>query len=228
MLLTEEEMITIPQRISEDKLDAAFVRGPILIPEGLASLTLINDSFCITLPVSDPLAQDKEPVEPSELMGKILILPEQSSGMLEVARRGAFSVDESVKSGSLIDVLARVSFGEGLAIVPDILQYSTTQPQIVFREMSGPPVLSEINIIFRKWDKSPLVKVILKHPGVQPHFFNGGLPLFRWVNEQITVPDTIRVVPNNLNEFISSPSTKQPVITANAGVNSDHGITILT
>lgn len=162
VIVREEQMVSLPLKICEGVLDAAFIRGPVVLPEELESITVSRDCFCVALPEMHPLASIAAPLQPSDLNGYPLILPEQQYGTREVARRGGFKVNDEVNAGSLIDVLARISFGEGIAVIPEVLSHTISLPQIVFRPIAGPAIPSEINLVYRHGDLSPLVKRLIQ------------------------------------------------------------------
>lgn len=153
----EYPMNELPVMVSEGKLDIAFIRSPIRLPDDIKSLHIQQDIFCAALPAAHPLAGREQPVEPFELRNEKFILPEQPHGTVEVARRGGFKVKRSESPGSLVDVLSRVSFNEGVAVVPDVLSNTVFLPEVVYRPLAAPAIPSEINIIYRKWERSPTV-----------------------------------------------------------------------
>lgn len=153
----EEPMAALPQRVADGLIDVAFARGPMRLPEGVRAIILHRDIFCLALPSAHPLAALEVAVDPKQLMQDTFIVPEQSSGTDEVARRGGFITRRRLSPGSLVEVLTRVAFNEGIAVIPDSLSQAITLPGVVFRLLSGPKITSQIILLARRWERTPAI-----------------------------------------------------------------------
>jgi DNA-binding transcriptional LysR family regulator len=144
----------------EGRIDIAYVRPPVPMPEGVEARTAHRDTFIVALPADSPLAQSAS-IAPAQLREQSFVLPEQESGTLEVARRGKFTAKIAGQPGSLSAVLAHVSLGGDVAIVPRSLAQSVSVPGVEYREVAGKPVPSEVAMVYRRFEKAPAVEAYL-------------------------------------------------------------------
>ncbi|MFL9946697.1 LysR family transcriptional regulator [Paraburkholderia agricolaris] len=142
-------------------LDAAYVRPPMPLVEGIQSSTVHRDTFVLALPENSALAGSPT-VKPAHLHDQCFVLPEQESGTFEVARRGRFSPRLGPRPGTLAAVLACVSLGGNVAVVPHTLAGCITLPGVVYRNIAGKPIASEIALAFRKFERAPAVRAFLE------------------------------------------------------------------
>jgi DNA-binding transcriptional LysR family regulator len=142
-------------------LDAAYVRPPMPLVEGIQSSTVHRDTFVLALPENSALAGSPT-VKPAHLHDQCFVLPEQESGTFEVARRGRFSPRLGPRPGTLAAVLACVSLGGNVAVVPHTLAGCITLPGVVYRNIAGKPIASEIALAFRKFERTPAVRAFLE------------------------------------------------------------------
>ncbi|WP_410451434.1 LysR family substrate-binding domain-containing protein [Paraburkholderia sp. 31.1] len=120
-----------------------------------------RDRFVLALPADSPLA-DSACVRPSQLRDQCFVLPEQESGTFEVARRGRFSPRLGPRPGTLAAVLACVSLGGYVSAVPHTLADCIALPGVVYRDIAGQPIASEIALAFRRHERAPAVKAFLR------------------------------------------------------------------
>lgn len=159
---SELPMDGLPAMLEEGKLDIAFVRMPVILPSSLSSQVLSRDKFCVAMPARHALARGRAPVQPGALAQETFIVPEQRRGLQEVAHRGEFDPIIGAVPGGLLAVLTHVSLGAGVAIVPDTLRTVITLPNIVYRNLAGPAITSEVAALFRKYERSPPVLNLLR------------------------------------------------------------------
>ncbi len=124
-------------------IDIGYVRPPVDVPEGIAARTVHRDAFIVAVPADSPLTASAT-ITPAQLRGQSFVVPEQPSGTVEVWRRGHFAPNIVGQPGSLSAMLAHVSLGGEVAIVPRSLAQCMTVPGVEYREIAGKPVLSEI------------------------------------------------------------------------------------
>jgi DNA-binding transcriptional LysR family regulator len=145
----------------EGRIDIAYVRPPVPYPEGVEARTAHRDTFIVALPADSPLAAS-ERISPTQLRGQSFVVPEQESGTHEVARRGRFTPAIVGQPGTLSAVLAHVSLGGDVAIVPRSLAQCVAVPGVEFREIAGRPVSSEVALVHRRFEKAPAVRAYLE------------------------------------------------------------------
>lgn len=160
--LAEVPMSDIPAQLADRQLDAAYVRPPMPYPEGLQAIRVHRDEFVVALPEDSPLAACKT-LAPQQLRDAHFSVPEQEFGTLEVAKRGHFSPTIGPRPGPLIAVLASVSLGNTVAIIPRTLCDCVSLPGVVYRPIAGKPIPSEIALLYRKHERSRTVRAFLQH-----------------------------------------------------------------
>jgi DNA-binding transcriptional LysR family regulator len=160
--LREVLMDQLPAMLADGQLDVAYVRPPLSFPEGIQALTVHRDEFVLALPVDSPLA-DASRILPAQLRDCVFALPEQDSGTHEVGRRGRFQPRLGPRPGPLVAVLARVSLGGCVAMVPKTVSDCVALPGVVYRTIVGKPILSEIALAFRRHERAPAVRAFLNY-----------------------------------------------------------------
>lgn len=175
----ELPMAGLPISVATGAIDIGFVRLPLPLPAGVSSHVLLRDEFCVALPAEHPLATIAGSLRPAQLAGEAFIPPEQAAGTHEVARRGRFTPRIMSGPGNLIAVLAQVSLGVGVSILPSVVSSVVRMPNLMFRPLAGEPIPSEVAAIFRTRDPSPtvtkLVQQLLQAPPIEMRFRPGGL-----------------------------------------------------
>ncbi|QQD55356.1 LysR family transcriptional regulator [Pseudomonas fluorescens BBc6R8] len=143
--------------LDERRIDIAFVRTPVTLLPSIASHALARDRFCLAVPVDHPLALVVDPVPSAMLADERFVVPEQELGLREVSRRGGFSAQVVSAPGTLVAVLTQVALGVGIAIVPSIVIQATQLPGVIFKEIAGAVIISEVEALFRRHERLPTV-----------------------------------------------------------------------
>ena len=156
----EQAMDTLPGLLDQGRVDLAFVRPPLHLPDGIDMVVLLRDRFVLALQADSPLAR-LDVAEPAALAQQAFIVPEQELGTLEVSRRGGFAPQVVSRPGSLVAVLTEVSLGVGCAIVPHSVMASVQLPGVVFRELATPQISSEIAVAFRRHEQAPAARAFI-------------------------------------------------------------------
>lgn len=154
----EWPMERLSEALEEGRVDVAFVRMPLLLAPSLQTHVLLRDRFCLALPADHPLAQPGAAIKARSLAGEAFILPEQELGTHEICRRGGFSPRSESRPGSLLAVLAEVSVGAGVAVVPGVVTQVVALPNVVYRPLAGAAIGSEVAAVFRRFERSPVVR----------------------------------------------------------------------
>lgn len=158
--IREVPMDGVAIMLRDGLLDAAYVRPPMPFDDGIQASTVHRDRFVLALPAESPLAASAS-IKPAQLRDQCFVLPEQEAGTFELARRGRFSARLGPRPGTLAAVLACVSLGGYVAVVPHSLADCIALPGVVYRTIAGQPIASEIAIAFRKYERTPAVKAFL-------------------------------------------------------------------
>jgi hypothetical protein len=131
------------------------------LADGIQAATVHRDRFVLALPAACPQAAAAS-IRPAQLRDYCFVLPEQEAGTFEVARRGRFPPRLGPRPGTLAAVLACVSLGGNVAVVPHTLADCNALPGVVYRTIGGQPIASEIAIAFRKYERAPAVNAFLQ------------------------------------------------------------------
>jgi DNA-binding transcriptional LysR family regulator len=151
-------------RVKDGQIDVGFIRLPVALPSGLQSHLLLRDRYCVALPATHPEGAGAEPIRPEGLASEAFITPEQAAGTHEFARRGKFRPEIVADPGSLslVAVLAQVSLGMGVAIVPSVAAAVVQFPNVIFRPIDGEPIPAEVAAVFRNNELSGPVKKFIE------------------------------------------------------------------
>lgn len=156
----EYAMDALPGLLDQGRVDLAFVRPPLHLPDGIDMVVLLRDRFVLAVQADSPLAR-LDVAEPAALAQQAFIVPEQELGTLEVSRRGGFAAQVVSRPGSLVAVLTEVSLGVGCAIVPHSVMASVQLPGVVFCELAAPQISSEIAVAFRRHEQAPAARAFI-------------------------------------------------------------------
>jgi len=152
----ESPMASLPNMILEGRFDLGYIRCPLTLPEGVESVRLSDEGFVLALSVDSWL--NRLPViNSAHLHNENFILPEQVVGTLQVAARGAFVPKLGAQPGGLVAVIALVSLGQGVAVVPESVVGHVSLPNVVYRQINDCNASSWLALIHRRFEKSPAV-----------------------------------------------------------------------
>jgi DNA-binding transcriptional LysR family regulator len=160
--IREVLMDRVPAMLSEGQLDVAYVRPPMQFSEGIRTTTVYRDTFVLALPQHSELAALAAPT-PAQLREQVFVLPEQDAATYEVARRGRFTPKLGSQPGTLAAVLACVSLGGNVALVPNSLADCIALPGVVYRPVSGKPIASEIALAYRQFERAAAVRTFVDY-----------------------------------------------------------------
>ncbi|CAB3798082.1 LysR family transcriptional regulator [Pararobbsia alpina] len=155
-------MDQVAELLGNGKIDVAYVRPPMHFPEHVQAVTVHRDTFILALPIDSALIASAS-VSPHQLHDATFVLPEQESGTLEVGRRGRFSPKLGQRPGTLAAVLACVSLGGAVAVVPSALADCVDLPGVEFRPISGKPIVSEVALVFRRHERAPAIRAFVRN-----------------------------------------------------------------
>lgn len=152
----ESPMASMPNMILEGRFDLGYIRCPLTLPEGVESVRLSDEGFVLALSVDSWL--NRLPViNSAHLHNENFILPEQVVGTLQVAAQGAFVPKLGAQPGGLVAVIALVSLGQGVAVVPESVVGHVGLPNVVYRQINDCNASSWLALIHRRFEKSPAV-----------------------------------------------------------------------
>jgi DNA-binding transcriptional LysR family regulator len=152
----ESPMASLPMMIIEGRFDLGYIRCPMTLPEGIEALRLSTEGFVLALP-DDSWLNRLPVIACMHLQNENFILPEQVVGTLQVASQGGFVPKLGAQPGSLVAVIALVSLGQGVAVVPESVVGSVSLPNVVYRQLKDCDASSWLALIHRRFEKSPAV-----------------------------------------------------------------------
>jgi DNA-binding transcriptional LysR family regulator len=160
--ITEFLMPALPKMIEEGRLDVGFIRSPMNLPEPVSALKLLTEGFALALPSTSWLCKLKA-INAMHLHNETFILPEQISGTLEVAAQGGFAPTLGPQPGGLVSVIALVSLGQGVAVVPASVVDHIRLPNVLYRHIEDCQPTSYLSLIHRRYEKAPAVTRFIEH-----------------------------------------------------------------
>lgn len=150
------------QLVDEGGIDLAFVVTPAALPPSITTHVLAVDEFCLALPAHHLLAQTGDEIDAGVLREETFVVPEQTLGLNELARRGKFAPRIVSTPGTMVSVMTQVALGVGLAVVPSVLAEGMRMPNVVFKKIAAPAIISEIEAVFRSHERSPTVRSMIE------------------------------------------------------------------
>ncbi|KII35140.1 LysR family transcriptional regulator [Pseudomonas fluorescens] len=152
----ESPMASLPNMILEGRFDLGYIRCPLALPEGVEGVRLNDEGFVLALPVDSWL--NRLPViNSAHLQNENFILPEQVVGTLQVAAQGGFVPKLGAQPGGLVAVIALVSLGQGVAVVPESVVGHVSLPNVIYRQINDCDASSWLALVHRRFEKSPAV-----------------------------------------------------------------------
>lgn len=152
----ESPMASLPSMILEGRFDLGYIRCPLTLPEGIEALRLRAEGFVLAMP-DDSWLNRLPAITCAHLQNELFILPEQVNGTLQVATEGGFVPRLGVQPGGLVAVIALVSLGQGVAVVPESVVGHVSLPNVVYRQIKDSTASSWLALIHRRFEKSAAV-----------------------------------------------------------------------
>ena len=152
----ESPMAALPGLVAEGRFDIGYIRSPMTLPDGVEAVRLSSDGFALALP-QDSWLLGLKAISCEHLQNETFILPEQISGTLHVAAQGGYAPRLGPQPGGLVAVIALVSLGQGVAVVPESVVGHVSLPNVVYRSIEGSEASSWLSLIYRRFEKAPAV-----------------------------------------------------------------------
>lgn len=149
-------MATLPGAVADGRCDIGYIRSPMTLPEGVEAVRLDSEGFVLALP-QDSWLLGLKAINCEHLQNETFILPEQISGTLHVAAQGGFAPRLGPQPGGLVAVVALVSLGQGVAVVPASVVGHVSLPGVVYRAIQDSDASSWLSLIYRRFEKAPAV-----------------------------------------------------------------------
>ncbi|NWC95970.1 MULTISPECIES: LysR family transcriptional regulator [unclassified Pseudomonas] len=152
----ESPMAALPGLVAEGRYDIGYIRSPMPLPDSVDAVRLSSEGFVLALP-QDSWLLGLKAISCEHLQNETFILPEQISGTLHVAAQGGYAPRLGPQPGGLVAVIALVSLGQGVAVVPASVVGHVGMPNVVYRTIEGSEASSWLSLIHRRFEKAPAV-----------------------------------------------------------------------
>jgi len=152
----ESPMAILPGLVAEGRYDIGYIRSPMTLPDGVEAVRLSSEGFVLAVP-QDSWLLGLKAITCEHLQNETFILPEQISGTLHVAAQGGYAPRLGPQPGGLVAVIALVSLGQGVAVVPESVVGHVSLPNVQYRTIKGSEASSWLSLIHRRFEKAPAV-----------------------------------------------------------------------
>lgn len=164
-----EECLSGPalELLRGERIDAAFLRAPVMDPQGLVVHPLLKEPLVVALPSSHKLAGDgfrSEPLPLLALAGETFIMFGGSAGpgiadaSTAACHRAGFSPRVGQQAPRIASTLGLVSVGLGVALVPASIRRVQVDGVVYRRLLRGERPAAVLNLALRRGDSSPVVR----------------------------------------------------------------------
>lgn len=160
--IAELEMLRQIDAIAKGVLDVGFIRPPVPLPDGVASLTVLQEELMIVLPRSHPRAE-LPVVSFVDLRDETFITPQHphlvsfNAHTIDAGKAAGFEPRIGAQGRDFMTIASMVSVGLGVALVPQSVQ-CIQLPNVVYRRLSGVTPLAELALAYRRGDPSAAVR----------------------------------------------------------------------
>lgn len=168
--LDEANSSDLVEAVRAGTLDAAFVRIPVPIGEGLTVLHLLDEQMAVALPDDHPLLPRwpvEQPLPLSDLSGEEFILYRRASGpglydaIIAACRKAGFSPHIAQEASQMIATVSLVSAGLGLSLLPAAMARLGAEGVAYRHLQSETAPVAPLSLIWRQGEESgPLARMI--------------------------------------------------------------------
>jgi DNA-binding transcriptional LysR family regulator len=191
----------------ERRVDVAFMRSPEPDIPTLETRPFLTEGFVVAAHSTHPLAKQRS-IELSALVGQALILPSprtaNSVGLRTklIAAFASLGVEPQIvqETPEYVVAINLAAAGLGLAIVPSVMSGLRREGVVYLPLRSTPPLLTEIIVVSRKGDTSPIADDFLALVGE--------------LTPPLSHPGSRRPADTNPDEAAASASRRPPLTLA--------------
>ena len=151
--------------LTEGSLDVGFAAAPPRYPSGLHGFVVDRQSFFVAMPTRHPLAARKL-ITPTMLIGEPLIAVSLEmevgfgGGNIAAVLPPGTSMNIVERVPDIFSVLTLIAAGVGIGVLSEPLA-NIRMPGIVFRKISGVTRKSQLAVVTRKNESSPVVNAFI-------------------------------------------------------------------
>ena len=165
--IAEMEMQQQLDQLDQGRLDIGFIRPPVPLPMGIASIPILLEEIMLALPESHPMA-GQEAVPLSALNGDIFITPRHPPEVsfhrhtTAACQAAGFFPRLGPQGRDFVTIASMVAVGLGVALVPQSLRCIQV-PGLRYKAIAGEPVLAELAAAYRRNEPSPVARAFAAH-----------------------------------------------------------------
>ncbi len=165
--ISEMEMQQQLDQLDQGRLDIGFIRPPVPLPGGIASIPILFEEIVLALPESHRLANE-DAVPLAELNGDIFITPRHPPEVsfhkhtTTACRAAGFFPRLGPQGRDFVTIASMVAVGLGVALVPQSLRCIQV-PGLSYKSIGGEPVLAELAVAYRRNEPSPVARAFAAH-----------------------------------------------------------------
>jgi DNA-binding transcriptional LysR family regulator len=156
------ETLPTMKDIAVGQTDIGLIRSPDRFPTGLTGFTIVEDQFCVILPVGHPLASHKQITAAALNDENFVATPMEMEISFWNNFAGSTTRRVVARAVDVISVLTLVASGIGISVLPAHVS-NVRVPGIVFRRMSGVKRKAGYSAVYRSDEAAPLIKLFVKH-----------------------------------------------------------------
>lgn len=160
--ISELEMLQQLEAIAQGTLDVGFIRPPVPLPEGIASVPVLSEALLIALPSIHAHASESS-VALRDLRNEVFITPQHphqvsfNAHTVNACLAAGFEPRLGPQGRDFMTIASMVSVGLGVALVPKSVR-CIQLPNVVYRPLTGDVPRGDLAVAFRRGDPSVAVK----------------------------------------------------------------------
>jgi DNA-binding transcriptional LysR family regulator len=160
--ISEMEMLPQIDALAQGVLDIGFIRPPVPMPAGIATVTVLMEHLMIALPGVHAHAADAE-VALADLREDVFITPQHppqvsfNAHTVDACALAGFQPRMGPQGRDFMTIASMVSVGLGVALVPQSVQ-CIQLPNVAYRTVAGSPPKGELVVAYRRGEPSVAVQ----------------------------------------------------------------------
>ncbi|GAB7053578.1 MULTISPECIES: LysR family transcriptional regulator [Paenibacillus] len=153
------------QALHDGRIHLAIVRTPIQSPF-LTSKIILKERFIAALPQKHPLTR-KRKLHMQDLAGEHFIISSRNNGsiyhdaVIQLCYKSGYRPNVSLEAPEILTIVAFVSEGMGVALVPDSFRNQKNKG-VIYRDLEDVEPCLEMSLVWRNDEKSQVLNEFLK------------------------------------------------------------------
>jgi DNA-binding transcriptional LysR family regulator len=165
LILREWTTVEQVQALHNEEIQIGFLR-PTILDATLHHLTVQQEPFLVALPVKHPLAATSPVPLPALADEPFILVPSKlapglSHQMMEICLQAGFQPRIAQEAIQFHVIISLVAAGLGIALVPACIR-TFQRPDVVYLPLQGITTQAEIQVVWQRADRSPVVRNFLE------------------------------------------------------------------